>query len=139
MDLRILDHPGAFIDFGFAGFKLRFDQRDNATTSAGERQGGGENFAQGNKRAINGHHIGPLKTLWEIGASEMAGIGFIHYMHAMILAQMPRKLASADIHRENLFRAVLQEAIREAPGGGAQVDGDSAFDFNGERLEKGLW
>ena len=119
MDLRILDHSGAFIDFGFAGFKLRFDQRDDGTTSAGNRQGSGEDFAQGNKRTINGHHIGTFKTLWEIGAGKVAGIGFIHHMHAMTLAQMPRKLASADIHRENLFRAVLQEAIREAPGGGA--------------------
>ena len=47
----------------------------------------------------------------------------------------------ADIHRKDSRGAVLQEAIREPAGGGAQVDGGPGRDGNAEVVQRvsSLW
>ena len=59
----------------------------------------------------------------------MARIGFFHDHHAFILAQFPRELALADIHGKNFCRAALQQTIRKAAGGGAEVERGEAGDI----------
>jgi hypothetical protein len=57
----------------------------------------------------------------------MARIGFFHDDHPAILPEFPGELPPADVHGKNFFGAVLQQAISESAGGGAQVEsGDSS-------------
>ena len=44
-----------------------------------------------------------------------------------MLAESPGQLAAADIDGEYFFRAVLEEAVSEPAGGGAEVNGHALF------------
>jgi hypothetical protein len=63
------------------------------------------------------------------------GILAFHDDDPGVLAEFPGELATADIDGEDTQRSVLQEAIREAAGGGAEVDGGEAFGLNAESGE----
>ena len=59
-------------------------------------------------------------------ARQVAGVGpFVHH-DARVVPQLPGKLAVADIDRVHLRRAVRQQHIGEAAGGGADVEADAA-------------
>ena len=60
------------------------------------------------------------------GGGQMARVGFFHHHDARVLAQFPGELALADVHGKNLGRAVLEQAIGEPAGGGAEVERDQA-------------
>jgi hypothetical protein len=53
----------------------------------------------------------------------MARVGPFHDDDARVLAEFPRDLAPANVHREDPGRAVLEQAIGEAAGGSAEVNG----------------
>ena len=57
--------------------------------------------------------------------------------HARVLAQRPRQLAVAHIHRIDPRRAPLQQAIGEAAGRGADVRADPARRVHAERIQRG--
>jgi hypothetical protein len=54
----------------------------------------------------------------------MAGIGFFHDDHARVLPQFPCELPLPYIHGEDPGGPVLQQAVREAAGGRAQIERD---------------
>src|SRR5207248_7706847 len=60
---------------------------------------------------------------------QVARVGPVHDAHARIAAEFPGQLSVADIDGEYLFRAVLEQAIGEPAGGGAEVNGHGSFHF----------
>jgi hypothetical protein len=66
---------------------------------------------------------------------EVAGIDAFHDDDAGVLAQFPGELAAADVDGVDELGAVLEEAIREASGGGADIHGDGVGDVDLEGLE----
>lgn len=65
----------------------------------------------------------------------MSCVGLVHYDHTAVAPQFPRELPLAHINCMDLGYASLQQAIREAPGRSANVQGGDAFDFELEALE----
>ena len=66
----------------------------------------------------------------------MSGVGFFHDDHAVVLAEFPRKLATAHVHGKNLGRAALQQAIGETAGGGAEINAPPARDVELKMFER---
>ena len=60
-------------------------------------------------------------------ARQVAGVGFLVDHDAWVGAELPGKLAVADIDRMDLGGAVGEQDIGEASGGGADVQGDAIF------------
>src|SRR5581483_4176533 len=110
---RVADHSAPFVRLGFARFKLRLDQREDATAIPQQFNRRRKDFPQRNKRAIRHHQIrsrkGPRKTC----PRQRPRVQPLHHHHPRILAQLPRQLAPSHIHRVNPPRAPLQQAIGE--------------------------
>ena len=97
--------PAPLVRLGFAGLKLRFDQRDDSTGRAQQCNGGWQNFAQRDERAINHDQVRRREGLREIRRRKMPGVGFFHHHHARVLAQLPGELALANIHGVDFLAA----------------------------------
>src|SRR6185312_14811580 len=54
---RVRNHAFALVDFRFARFKLRFNQRHDVTQRPQQSNGGRKNLAEGDKRTINHDQI----------------------------------------------------------------------------------
>src|SRR5882724_6650605 len=59
------------------------------------------------------------------------------YHHSRIVAKLPVQLARADVYRVNALTASLQEAIREAAGGGPDVQASQPGSGNAEGVQCG--
>src|ERR1035437_4018666 len=119
------DDAAAFVGLGLARFKLRFDERDDSASGFQQRHGGRQDFFQRDERAVNDGEVGGRGELFRF---EITRIGFFHDHHAVVTAEFPRELAPADVHGKNFCRAVLQQTISEAAGGGAEVERGEAGD-----------
>lgn len=112
-------HNAAFADFSLADFKLRLHERDDIRLRRQQRANRRKHFRQRNERQVN---HGQIHLFVEIRRREIAHVYALAVDDARIAHQFPRQLAVADIHRIHLFRAALQEAIRKAAGGRADIN-----------------
>ena len=98
----------AFVGLGFAGLELRLHQRDH--TSAGRQQiyGCRQNLSKRNKGTIDHGQVERLERLREARRREVPRVRPLHHQHAPIVAQRPRELPLADVHRRHRGRASLQ-------------------------------
>lgn len=63
-------------------------------------------------------------------------VGLLHDNDARVTTQLPRKLPVPDIHGKNFGRAALQQTVREAAGGRAEVQGGEAGHSELKMLER---
>ena len=56
--------------------------------------------------------------------------------HARIVAELPIELPVADVERDDVARAALQQDVGEAAGGGADIERAAALDVDVERVER---
>lgn len=117
------DDTRAFIGFGFASLKLWLNQRDDISGREQQCNYREENFAQGDKGAIDDGEVKGDKRLREMRWQEVAGVSFLHNYHTRVLAKFPGKLTPTDVDGKNGGSAVLEEAIGETAGGSADIDG----------------
>ncbi len=123
MHRRVGDDAVAPVGLGFAGFKLRFDQRDDFAVRPNKATAAGRIFrSEMNEQSID-RQVGGSEWLGKLRGGEVAGVGFFHDHDPAVLAEFPGELALADVHGKNLGRAVLEQAIGETAGGSAEVDG----------------
>jgi hypothetical protein len=119
----------AFADIFAAGLKLRLDEDDGfervLSFAAGadslhdwrkHKGGRDERYVHGDEFDLRGQFAG----------SELAGVGALHEGDAGIAAEALGDLAVAGIDGENAGGSVLEHAIDEASGGGADVEAESA-------------
>ena len=93
----------------------------------GERQRHRQHRLQGNEADVDDDDIGPRGQPL---ALEFADIGFFHRYDPGVIAQRGMQLAAPDIDGEDEARAVLQQHLGEAAGGGADVEADMALDLD---------
>src|SRR5208282_6295739 len=75
VDGGVANHAAALVGLGLAGFKLRFDERDNLAVRFQQRNGGGQDFAQRDERAINHRHVRGGERRGKMGGGQKARIG----------------------------------------------------------------
>src|SRR6185312_9366197 len=135
MEFRIA-HDATFAHLSAADFELRLDQNYHASGFRPEDARDGRCDERG--RDETDVADSNIDGLAKIGELEIAGIEIFEQENARVAAQAPVYLASARIDRMNFGRAVLEQAIGEAAGGGADIGADSAGGIDGEALQRGF-
>jgi len=114
----------AFADVAAAGFELGLDEDDGFD----ERRGGGEDGFEkeggGDERHVHNQEQGLAGV--EGARGEEAGVGALHEGYAGVSAELHRDLAEAGVDGGDVGCAVLEEAVCEAAGGGANVKAGAA-------------
>ena len=68
---------------------------------------------------------------------EVTHVGSFHHRHSRVLPQRPGELPAADVDRNDVTGATLEEAVGESTGGCPDVDAVSVASVDGERVERG--
>jgi len=123
MGFRVAN-DAALADVSASGFKLRLDE-DNRLS---ERGRGGENGLQqqgyGDKRNVHDEKGELLAALSdrERAGGEKPGVGALKQADAGVGAELHGDLSEAGIDSSDVSGAVLEQAISEAAGGGADIE-----------------
>jgi hypothetical protein len=91
----------------------------------------GRIFKTGNERHV---HDDDVRPFGEIGGREIAGILFDED-DARVPADRPVELARVHVHREDLLRPALEQAIREPAGRSPDIGRDLPRRIDPERVE----
>lgn len=113
----------AFLDVFFSGFELGFNEEDGGRVGEEDAVHSGEDEGQGDEGAVGDAEGGAGV---EVGGIEVAGVYFFTEDDAGVAAEAWVELVVADIDGVDGGGAVLEEAIGEAAGGGADIEADAA-------------
>ena len=138
VDGGVADDAATAVGFLAARLELRFDEGDEAAPGANEGGHGRQDQAEGDERAIEDGQVEGVKAVAEGGGDEFAGVDALEDADARVLAEFPGQLAAADVDGRHLGGAVLEEAVGEPAGRGADVEGSEAADLEGEGRQGGL-
>ena len=119
-----------------AGFELGFDEGDGFAAGGKEAVEGREDEAQGDEGDIGDGQGGGLG---EVAGFQVAGVAAVEDDDAGVGGESGVELAFADIDGEDLEGAMLEEAVREAARGGADVNADLAVGGEEGEAEEGLF
>ncbi len=118
-------------------FKLRLHQSDQIevrrTRSAHALDNRRQNQRRRNERHIHRDQLD--RFAWRIAGPKLRGreiarVGFFQQPHARVRAQLHVHLPIAGIDGDDLACAVLQQAIRKAPGRSAHIQADASADID---------
>src|SRR5580692_4263697 len=129
---RSVAHNAAAADISAVKFKLWLNEDQKLRIRAGGPNHSGKHLGHGNERYIDRHERGWLRNLFRPEISSIR----LDLNYAPILLQAPSHLLRRYINRINLPRAMLQKAIRKAPGGRADIDADFSGYVDGEILKR---
>ena len=101
----------AFADFLAPDLELRFDERDQRASGRGETQRDFEHFGEADERGVA--HDPVARAVDQLGR-ERAGVDLFEHGHARIPPELPGELVGADIDREDVRRAVLEQTNARA-------------------------
>jgi hypothetical protein len=82
--------------------------------------------------------VAKLGASGKVGGFQVAGIDAVHHHHPGIVHQLGVQLMVPHVHRVDAARAVLEQAIGEAAGGGARIQTDFVLHAQLEMLEGAL-
>ena len=81
-------------------------------------------------------HNGELRLERQIGSGQVTRVESLDHDHARILPHLPVELVPPHVQRHHPRRAMLQQAVREPAGGGADVEAILAGHVQAERRER---
>ncbi len=91
-----------------------------------------QDVTQRNERDVDRHEIDRVR---HVGCRQRPGVHAFADDDARIGAQLPIELAVADVERDHVARAALQQDVGEAAGRRADVERAASADGNGEDVE----
>ena len=116
-------------------FKLGFDEHQGVSSVLKQGEGRGQDFFQRNEGDVGDDQVHLFSDVFR---SHVAGVEFLLHDDAGILPQFPDELVGADVDRVHFDGAVLEQAVRKASGGRADVQADLAFRGDGEGVQGSL-
>ncbi len=138
---RRVPHDAAFADVFATGLELRLNENDGGSlprlAHRRERgENGGQDEGRGDEGNIHDEYGGCGRVAGEeLGGREQPGIRAFAQTDAQVAAQRIGDLAIAGVDGKDVGCTVLQEAVGESPGGGADVDAVKASDRNVPKLQ----
>lgn len=117
----VADHP-SLSNLPAPDFELGLDEHQQVGPG-GDLPQPRKQQARGNERDVDGDEIDPLG---ETGSLQSSGIGAFEHPDTRIVAEPRVELAVADVHRRDLARSRLEQAVRKATGGRADIQADPA-------------
>lgn len=128
---RVTDHP-PLPNLPATNFKLRLDQGYQLGAGREQRQSRRQHLVEGDEGGINDAQIGVCA---ESSRFQVPDVGAFQADHPRIDAEFPGQLAVTDIDGKNLCRAMLQQAVGETAGRGADIKGCPADHLDGKDLQ----
>ena len=116
-----------------SGFELRLDETDGLSAVREPFSQYRQDDPQRDERDIHAREIHRFRDLFFGHVTE---IGPFQVHDAFVGPQFPGELAVADVDRVHLHGAVLQHAVGEASGGGADVHADLALQCEAEFVHR---
>ncbi len=96
-----------------------------------EAEHGRQHLPERDEGDVAGHELGRERELGEVPRVDV-----LHHDHTRILAQTLVELRPADVERDHLGGAALEEDVGEAAGRGADVEAAPAGGIDAEGLER---
>ncbi len=127
-------HDATFAHSRSPCFELRLHEQHRVGVrgrAAHERR---RHRAQRDERQVGDHEIDRPADL--VGL-EIARVGALQHGHACVGAQRPRELTAPDVDGDDAPRPCLQQAVGEAAGRGAEIEGAHSFHHDREAVERG--
>jgi hypothetical protein len=128
---RDVADDAALADPALADLELRLHERDDRRV-ARERRDRGKDRPQRDEGEIGDDEVHVPDHV----RIDLADIGSFEHAHPLILTQRPGELSAADVQRNDMRGAALQEAVRESAGGRPNVQAASTADVDRERIER---
>ena len=94
-----------------------------------------EHLRDRDERDVNRREVGREGQL--VG-TEVARVAALDHLDPRVVAQAPVELARGDVERDDALRAVLQQAVGEPAGRGADVEAAEPADIDSEHIERVL-
>ncbi len=129
---RGVAHDAARADILAVEFKLRLDQDQIFRGGSGRGHHGGEHLGRGDKRNIQSHQV---RGLGNLSGAKISGV-FLELNYARVLLHAPGHLLGRHVDRIDAARTMLQQAVGEAAGGGADIEASFARGVDAEILER---
>jgi len=134
VDLGIGDDTRSSIDLLLAGLELGFDQRDNAAADPQKSGDGWQDESQADEGTV-GHGDVQRSRGSEVIEGQAPCVGSFQDDDSGVLAEFPRQLTVTDIDRMHGGRTVLEKAVGETSGAGAEIDALETLHGQGEVLQ----
>ena len=128
---RRIPHNPLFPDFLPSGLKLGLDQAHHIPLRFHKRLHRPQNLRKRNKGNVNGNKLDPLRNLLR---RHIPDIGFFHADHPFVVAQLPCQLSVSHIDRIDLFRSILEHAVRKSSRRRSHVHADLSGQTDSELL-----
>jgi hypothetical protein len=135
MDRGIDDDTAAATGFRASGFELGFHEGDEVPAGTHQCGDGAQEAAEGDEGTVEDGEVEGLEGRGEMGGGQGAGIDAFEGEDTRVLTEFPSQLALTDIDGGDGRDAVLEEAIGEAAGGGADIEGAQVLDLKMEGSE----
>jgi hypothetical protein len=130
LDGRIANHT--FADFAASRFELRFDERNDVALRTYDWRHHRQDLSQRDEGDVNRHDV---DRAGKIGRLQVSGIEMLDDEDPRIVAQRPIDLPMANVERDDVCGASFEKDVREAPGGGTDVERLATFNGDVERVE----
>ncbi len=129
-DLGVADHasPAHFL---LTGLELRLDHCQRLPAGRGQRQRRWKHQPEADERDVTDHQ---LRREWKL--AELASVHALEHDHARVVAQFLRQLPVADIERDHPTHTALEQAVREAARGGADIEAIHPGRIDAEHVER---
>src|SRR5882672_8988557 len=131
--LRGIAHDPTLADVLAAGLELWLDERDDLAARRQHVEDRRQHLFQRDEGHVDD---GQRRLIAEEAWVQRARVCVLHDHHARVLAQPLVELAAADVDGVDDARTALEQAVREAARGGADVHADAALHADAEMLER---
>src|SRR5579863_1973049 len=131
MQLGVADNA-ALADVAFLEFELRLDQNQEIGIWGRDRYDSGKDFCYGYEGNVHYDQVSEFSNIFRLEITRVAFDGD----HARILLQFPIELVHGHIHGVNAPGPAMQQTIREAAGGAANVKANLVTRRDSEVLER---
>ena len=116
----------AFSDFAAPGLELRLDQGDDVSGIREQRRNDRENETQRDERDVNRHDIEGGTIGRQVDWGKRARVDAFDHVDTRIAPHLPVELPVADVERDHMRSAALQQRVCETTGRGPNVQRDAA-------------
>src|SRR5580698_1074004 len=130
----------AFTDVAAAGFELRLDEDDGFSECGRGGEDGWEDKGGADEGDVcyQERKLGGFPGGVQRSRSEQASVGALYQRDAGVVAELHGDLAEAGVEGGDVGCAVLEKAVGEAAGGGADVEAGAAGDGDLPMVEGGF-
>ncbi len=136
VDRRVGDHPVPARHLHATGLELRLHEQHHRTRRRHRPGQDGDHLGERDERQVRDDDRRGRRGRRQVGGSERPDVEALDHGDTRVVAQPRVQLAVADVERDHVVRAALEQAVGEPSRGGPGVECGQPCDVDPERLER---